>query len=70
MLCFKTGFSLFVLSKYYQILWKHLFWIGYSDVLSKLVTAFYPLCFKKQTLQRLELLPSFSFKVQLPTSGL
>ena len=44
----KPQFSLFDSLKYYQILWKHSFWIGFSDILSKLTTAIYPLCFKKQ----------------------
>ena len=45
----KPQFSLFGSLKYYQILWKHSFWIGYSDVLSKLAAVIFPLCFKKQT---------------------
>ena len=40
----------------------HLFWIGYSDILSKLPTVIYPLCFKKQTR---ELLLYLSFKEEL-----
>ena len=47
----KQRFLLLLLSKYYQILQKHPFWIGYSDILSKLPAVIYPLCFKKQTLE-------------------
>ena len=60
-------FSLFCLLKYYQILQKYLFSIGYSDMLNKLATIVYSLCFKKQTL---ELLLHLSFKAELPTNGL
>ena len=45
----------------------HSFCIGYSDILNKLETIAYSLCFKKQTL---ELLLHLSFKAELPTDGL
>ena len=48
-------------------MWKHSSWIGYPDILNKLATAVYSLCFKRQTL---ELLLYLSFKVELPTEGL
>ena len=67
MLCFKRRFSLFDSLKYYQILKKHWFLIGYSDTLHKLATFIYPLCFWKQTL---ELLLHLSFKVELTSNGL
>ena len=64
----KPQFSLFDSLKYYQIWWKHSFWIGFSDILSKLTTAIYPLCFKKQIL--LELLLHLFFGAKLPTNGI
>ena len=47
------------------ILRKHLYCIGYSDILNKLVTIVYSLCFKKQAP---ELLLHLSFKAKLPTN--
>ena len=38
-----------------------------QNILSKLATVIYPLCFKKQTL---ELLRYLSFKIELSTKGL
>ena len=66
-ICFKPRFSLFHLLKYYKILSEYSFYIGYSDILNKLATIAYSLCFKKQTLELLRLL---SFKAELPTDGL
>ena len=43
------------------------FSIGYSDMLNKLDTIVYCLCFKKQAL---ELLLHLSFKAELPTDDL
>ena len=66
-ICFKPRFSLFRLLKYYKILWKYSFCIGYSDILNKPETVVYSLCFKKQTL---ELLLRLSFNAELRTDGL
>ena len=57
----------FQLLKYYKILQKYSFSIGCSDILNKLETIVYSLCFKKQTL---ELLLYLSFKGERPTDGL
>ena len=51
----------------HKILQKYSFSIDYSDILNKLKTIVYSLCFKKQTL---ELLLHLSFKAELPTNGL
>ena len=51
----------------HKILQKYSFSIDYSDILNKLKTIVYSLCFKKQTL---ELLLHLSFKAELPTDGL
>ena len=48
---FKPRFSLFRLSKYYQILQKNSFCIGYCDILNKLATIVYCLFFMKETLE-------------------
>ena len=66
-MCFKPRFPFFRLLKYYEDLWKYSFSIGHSDILNKLETIVYSLCFKKQTL---ELLLHLSFKAELPTDGL
>ena len=66
-ICFKPRFSLFRLLKYYKILQKYSFYKGYSDILNKLETIVYSLCFNKQTL---ELLLHLSFKAELLTDGL
>ena len=65
--CFKPQFLLFRSLKYYKILQKYSFFIGHSDVLNKLETIVYSLCFMKQTL---ELLLHLSFKAEVPTDGL
>ena len=49
------------------MLQKYSFCTGYSDILNKLATVIYSLCFKKQTL---ELLLHLSFKAELPANGL
>ena len=64
---FKRWFLLFRFSKHYHTLQKYSFWIGRYDILSKLATVIYPLCFKKQTL---ELLLYLFFKAELPINGL
>ena len=64
---FQTTIFLSSLCKYYQIFYKHLFWIAFSDILSKFVTVVYSLCFKKKTLEPLMNSP---FKVELPTNNL
>lgn len=64
---FQTTIFLSSLCKYYQIFYKHLFWIAFSDILSKFVTVVYSLCFKKKTL---ELLLCLSLEVEHPTNGL
>ena len=51
----------------HKILQKYSFSIDYSDILNKLKTIVYSLCFKKQTL---ELLLHLSFKAELPKNGL
>ena len=51
----------------HKILQKYSFSIDYSDILNKLKTIVYSLCFKKQTL---ELLLHLSFKAELPTDDL
>ena len=51
----------------HKILQKYSFSIDYSDILNKLKTIVYSLCFKKQTL---ELLLHLSFKSELTTDGL
>ena len=56
MLFFKPWFLLFRLSKYYYILWKHSFYIGYCDILNKFETVAYFPCFKERTLELLQLL--------------
>ena len=49
-ICFKPRFWLFHLLKYYKILYKYSFCIGFSDILNKLETIVYSLCLKKQTI--------------------
>ena len=67
-ICFKPRPLLFhlieILQKFGEVF---SFSIGYSDILNKLETIVYSLCFKKQTL---ELLLHLSFKAELPTDGL
>ena len=46
---------------------KYSFCIGYSDILNKLETIVYSLCFKKQTP---DFLLHLSFRPELPTDGL
>ena len=50
------------LLKYYKVLWKYSFCIGYSDILNKLETITFSLCFIKKTLK---LLLHLSFKAEL-----
>ena len=52
-MCFKPRFMLLCWLNYYRTLQKHSFRIAFSDILSKLATVIFPLCFKKQTLELL-----------------